>query len=138
AQSRDPIAERSAETVRLSESGSNAPRIVQGHSSAQRPRQKRRSHLPRTVSPSACATNTRVSAVATNRRQIWVATLGAALILGLVTLVGPIHQPLSYHDFADQRVFLGIAHAGDVLSNLGFLVVGFAGLFFLLPRSAAH
>jgi hypothetical protein len=79
-----------------------------------------------------------VSAVATNRPQIWVATLGAALILGLVALVGPIHQPLSYHDFADQRVFLGIPHAGDVLSNLGFLIVGFAGLFFLLQRSAAH
>ena len=78
-----------------------------------------------------------MSAVATNRRQIWVATLGAALILGLVALVGPIHQPLSYHDFADQRVFLGIPHACDVLSNLGFLIVGFAGLFFLLQRSAA-
>jgi len=78
-----------------------------------------------------------VSAVATNRRQIWVATLGAALILGLLALIGPIHQPISYHDFADQRVFLGIAHAGDVLSNLGFLIVGFAGLFFLLQRSAA-
>jgi len=78
-----------------------------------------------------------VSAVATNRRQIWLATLGAALILGLVALVGPIHQPLSYHHFADQRVLLGIAHAGDVLSNLGFLLVGFVGLFFVLLRSAA-
>ncbi len=76
-----------------------------------------------------------MSAVATNRRQIWVASLGAALILGLV---GPVHQPLSYHDFADQRVFLGMAHACDVLSNFGFLIVGLAGVFSLFQRSAAN
>jgi len=76
-----------------------------------------------------------VSAAATSRRQIWVATFGAALLLGLVALIPRIHQPLSYHDFADKRVFLGIANAGDVLSNLGFLFVGFAGMFFLLRGS---
>ncbi len=90
----------------------------------------RRSHRPRRV------TNTRVSAVATSRRQIWVATLGAIVILGLVALVPRIHQPLSYHDFADKRVFLGIANAENVLSNLGFLLAGLAGLFFLLRRSS--
>src|SRR5215831_7106970 len=66
-------------------------------------------------------TSSRVSAAATSRRQIWVATFGAALVLGLVALVPRVHQPLSYHDFADKRVLLGIANAGDVLSNLGFL-----------------
>jgi len=76
-----------------------------------------------------------VSAVAKSRRQLWAATFGAAVVLGLVALVPRIHQPLSYHDFADKRVFLGIANAGDVLSNLGFLFVGLAGLLFLIRRS---
>lgn len=39
----------------------------------------------------------------------------------------PIPQPLSYHDFADTRVFLGIPHAGDVLTNLSFIIVGIWG-----------
>lgn len=53
--------------------------------------------------------------------------LGVALILAY----GPIPQPLSYHNFADTRVFLGIPHAGDVLTNLVFFIVGGWGLWFL-------
>ena len=33
-----------------------------------------------------------------------------------------------YHDFADQRVVLGVPHALNVASNLGFLIVGAVGL----------
>ena len=49
---------------------------------------------------------------------------------GVVALVvhGPIPQPDAYHAFADARPGLGIPTAADVLSNLGFLVVGIAGL----------
>jgi hypothetical protein len=36
---------------------------------------------------------------------------------------GPIPQLEHYHEFADRRSFLGIPNAGDVLSNLAFLVV---------------
>jgi hypothetical protein len=41
-------------------------------------------------------------------------------------------QPLSYHQFADHRSFLGIPNFGDVASNLSFAVVGIWGLVFLL------
>lgn len=41
---------------------------------------------------------------------------------------GPIAQPASYHAFADDRDWLGIPNALDVLSNLGFALVGLWGL----------
>ena len=40
---------------------------------------------------------------------------------------GPIFQPAGYHAFADQRVLFGIPHIGDVVSNLGFLLVAAYG-----------
>ena len=60
----------------------------------------------------------------------------------LVTLIciaaliayGPISQPADYHAFADDRAFLGIPHASDVFSNLGFALVGLGGLLWLWPR----
>ena len=52
--------------------------------------------------------------------------IGVLLVLALV-LAGPIGQPADYHAFADQRSWLGVANAGDVLSNLGFLLVAAYG-----------
>jgi len=66
--------------------------------------------------------------------------IAAALLPGLVAAVffimrtGPLPQPLSYHDFADTRVFMGIPHAGDVLSNLAFVIVGVVGLWSLAQQ----
>lgn len=48
----------------------------------------------------------------------------AALLAGGLLLHGPIAQWASYHDFADQRAWLGIPNAADVLSNLPFALVG--------------
>jgi len=48
------------------------------------------------------------------------------------SILPQIPQPLSYHSFADQRSFLGIANFGDVISNLPFAVIGIWGLLFLL------
>ncbi|MBV7484892.1 hypothetical protein [Bordetella sp. BOR01] len=45
---------------------------------------------------------------------------------------GPIAQLEHYHDFADHRSWLGIPNAADVLSNLGFAVVGWYGLALVL------
>ena len=61
------------------------------------------------------------------------AALLPGLIVGLLLILktGPIAQPLSYHDFADTRVLLGIPHAWDVLTNLAFVIVGAWGLWFL-------
>ena len=47
-------------------------------------------------------------------------------------------QPLSYHDFADQRAFLGIPNFGDVVSNLPFAIFGVWGLWFLLSLSPSE
>lgn len=41
----------------------------------------------------------------------------------------PIGQDPTYHNFADGRVFLGVANFLDVASNLPFLFVGLWGLF---------
>ena len=40
----------------------------------------------------------------------------------------PIAQPLSFHNFADHRSWLGIPNFGNVASNLPFLVIGIIGL----------
>jgi hypothetical protein len=40
----------------------------------------------------------------------------------------PVPQPLAYHNMADQRSWLGIPNALNVLSNLPFAVVGVMGL----------
>ncbi len=62
-------------------------------------------------------------------------------LLALVALIAPwlagwllpsFAQPQSFHDYADQRVWLGLPHAADMLSNLPFLVVGAIGLHFVL------
>lgn len=58
-----------------------------------------------------------------------VLSLGAALLLPAVP------QPLDYHDFADHRDFCGIANFLDVVSNLGFLLVGLLGLRVVARRS---
>lgn len=51
-------------------------------------------------------------------------TLIAAL---LMLLHGPIPQPRDYHHFADSRGWPGIPHVADVLSNLGFAMIGIWG-----------
>jgi hypothetical protein len=50
---------------------------------------------------------------------------GVALAAVLAALLAPpIRQDLAYHDFADRRALLGLPHALNVLSNLGFLLAG--------------
>ncbi|HEY7402866.1 MAG TPA: alkaline phytoceramidase [Candidatus Angelobacter sp.] len=49
----------------------------------------------------------------------------------VVAALKPIPQPQSYHAFADQRTFFGIAHGMDVLSNVAFLIPGLLGLWFV-------
>lgn len=55
--------------------------------------------------------------------------LVAALAPWVVAWLAPAFaQPQAYHDFADQRPWLGIPHAGNVLSNLPFVLAGALGL----------
>lgn len=55
--------------------------------------------------------------------------ISGAATLALWTLLPPLAQDPAYHAFADQRTLLGIPHGANVLSNLGFLAVGLAGLW---------
>lgn len=57
-------------------------------------------------------------------------------ILGMA-FVPPIPQDILYHNFADQRGGWGLPNLGDVLSNLPFVIVGLAGLWFLRGGVAA-
>jgi len=57
---------------------------------------------------------------------------GILLALLLLALLLPeIHQPQSYHLFADGREWLGIPNFWDTASNLPFVLVGLAGLYVL-------
>lgn len=63
---------------------------------------------------------------------------GAALMLGvaagialLMLRLPAIPQPTSYHNFADQRAWLGIPNFGNVISNLAFAAVGVYGIVFI-------
>jgi hypothetical protein len=51
---------------------------------------------------------------------------GASILILL--FLPPIHQDLRYHEFADQRPFLGVPNFADVVSNALFLIVGLAGI----------
>ena len=60
------------------------------------------------------------------------------LLTAAALLHGPIAQFEDYHAFADQLTLLGIPHALDVLSNLGFAAVALWGLWRLAPRRHSH
>lgn len=55
---------------------------------------------------------------------------------GFLLAYGPIAQLPDYHEFADRSSFAGIPHAGDVLSNIGFALVGIWGWLSLQPAAS--
>ena len=72
----------------------------------------------------------------------WGSWMGKGLRVALLVLVaaaagvlmwrhGPIPQPEAYHHFSDGRTLWRIPNALDVLSNVFFFFVGWAGLAFL-------
>lgn len=68
----------------------------------------------------------------TSRSRASVLLIAPAIVLAIASfLIKPIPQPLSYHNFADQRAWLGIPNFGDVVSNLPFAIVGLWGLIAL-------
>jgi len=57
---------------------------------------------------------------------LWIAVLTLLLLaVGLPAL----HQPASYHAFADARSLFGVPHTADMLSNLPFSVFRLWGLW---------
>lgn len=65
--------------------------------------------------------------------SVVIAVLGA---VAAVLAAPPVAQPLGYHNFADQRSWLGIPNALNVLSNLPFAVVGMLGLAAIFGSNA--
>jgi hypothetical protein len=65
---------------------------------------------------------------------VWVLVAFTIAVGTVAVLVPRIPQPLSYHDFADQRSLFGVPNFGDVASNLTFLVAGVWGLIVLCTR----
>ena len=69
-----------------------------------------------------------------HRVQRWIPAAVMLLIAAAMLAHGPIAQLAHYHDFADRRPLFGIANAADVLSNIGFAIVGVWGLVALAPH----
>ena len=62
-----------------------------------------------------------------SRLLVFFFGLAAATLLALL-LIPPIAQSQAYHEFADRRTLFGIPNFWNVLSNLGFVLVGALGL----------
>lgn len=68
--------------------------------------------------------------------RAWYVIAFTVLAAAAAFLLPAIPQPAAYHDFADQRVMLGVANFLDVASNAGFLLAGVAGLVIVArPRT---
>lgn len=80
------------------------------------------------TSPSAVSSTS--SGRSSTSRVGWLALCALIAPLLAAWLLPPFAQPQAYHHYADQRVWLGVPHAADVLSNLPFLIVGALGLRF--------
>lgn len=69
----------------------------------------------------------------------WTLAIGlTAVALFATALLPRIPQPGGYHSFADERALLGIPYALNVLSNLPFLLVGVAGLVWIVNFADAR
>lgn len=75
----------------------------------------------------------RPSSITTPSRSAWLVLPGLAAVIALWSQ-GPIAQWSDYHAFADTRSWLGLPNAANVLSNLPFALVAWAGLR-RLPKS---
>jgi len=67
-------------------------------------------------------------------RLLFLAAL-ALIAAAALALYGPISQPQDYHNFADQRRYLGIPNFANVISNLPFLRIGILGMMFTFSRT---
>ncbi|HSZ72510.1 MAG TPA: ceramidase domain-containing protein [Cytophagaceae bacterium] len=59
-------------------------------------------------------------------------TILLAVALGVISYVfslNPVSQELEYHQFADRMAFFSIPNFWNVVSNMGFLVIGIWGIY---------
>lgn len=62
------------------------------------------------------------------KRSVWAWGVAIVCFTVLMIVTPAIPQSQEYHNFADQRKFLGIPNALNVVSNFPFLVIGLIGL----------
>jgi hypothetical protein len=67
----------------------------------------------------------------------WVLLAAMLAIVGVAFLFPAIQQDPAYHNFVDQRAFLGVPNFLNVASNMFFLVVGLMGMRFVLAAFTA-
>lgn len=65
----------------------------------------------------------------THRNKLRLLILLTGAVVAVVLSLGRIPQTPVYHHFCDERTIAGIPHFGDVVSSLGFFIVGTIGLF---------
>jgi len=64
----------------------------------------------------------------TSRSKALILLIAPAIVISIIAVLLPrIPQPVTYHNFADHRSWLGIPNFGDVVSNLPFALVGIWG-----------
>ncbi|MDB5810697.1 MAG: hypothetical protein JWN94_2819 [Betaproteobacteria bacterium] len=68
------------------------------------------------------------NSVASRRLKLGVLIVTALIAVIAVALQPPIAQDPGYHQFADQRLLLGVPNFWNVVSNVAFLVVGVIGV----------
>jgi hypothetical protein len=66
-----------------------------------------------------------------NRIYSHLPLLITVLVVIVLLIHGPIAQLPHYHEFADQRTLFGVPSGADVLSNIGFALVGLWGMLSL-------
>ena len=66
--------------------------------------------------------------------KVWSILVIALVALIAAFMLAPVPQDPAYHLFADQRELLGIPNFWNVVSNVPFIVVGFAGLWMLFKQ----
>ena len=64
----------------------------------------------------------------TQSRRGWLLALVSLAAIGVTLFVPPIPQDLAYHAFVDRRTIAGVPNFWNVVSNVGYLIVGLYGL----------
>jgi hypothetical protein len=72
------------------------------------------------------------------RSGLWLLGALSIAMLLIAGLAPPVPQPAEYHRFADQREFFGVPNFFNVISNVGFLLVGVRGMLFLTRSGSAR
>lgn len=65
------------------------------------------------------------------RLRLWLLGFSSVVVLLLAAILPPIAQSISYHQFADQEIFLSIPNFLNVLSNLAILLSGLVGVLYV-------